>query len=163
MLSQTAEYALRAMVCLSLTPNELVPTSVLAEGTKVPAHYLAKVLQSLAASDLIVGRRGVGGGYKLAQPADQINLMDVINAVSPVQRIDTCPLGITDHGPDLCPLHKKVDQAAKSVIDIFSGASLADLISEPNTNTPLCDAHKRVELAISTRAKNDVPGPDAAP
>lgn len=154
MLSQTAEYALRAMVCLALTPDELVPTSVLAEGTQVPSHYLAKVLQSLAGSDLIMGRRGVGGGYKLAKSADEINLLDVINAVSPVRRISACPLGISEHGSDLCPLHKKVDQAAESVINIFSGTSLAQLILDPdNSNTPLCDAQTRLKLSIASRGQ----------
>src|SRR5262249_779585 len=60
--SQTTEYALRAMACLALAPDELVPTSVLADKTKVPANYLAKVLQQLAGGGLIRGRRGVGRG-----------------------------------------------------------------------------------------------------
>ena len=69
MFSQTTEYALRAMACLAMYPDDLVATPTLAEQTKVPANYLAKVLQQLAAAKLITGRRGVGGGYRLARPA----------------------------------------------------------------------------------------------
>src|SRR5690242_12596824 len=97
MYSQTAEYALRAMSCLAVTPAHLMPTGTLADLTKVPPNYLAKVLQQLAASGLITGRRGVGGGYKLARPPAAITLLEVINAVCPVQRITTCPLGLNGH------------------------------------------------------------------
>jgi len=139
MFSQTVEYALRAMSWLALKPSELVPTPALAERIKVPTNYLAKVLQQLAAADLIVGRRGVGGGYKLSRPSDQIHLLDVINAVSPIKRIKTCPLGISTHGANLCPLHRKTDQAAAAVMEIFEGTTLRDLITDPKSNTPLCE------------------------
>src|SRR5882672_8604555 len=98
---------MRAMAWLALSPDVLVPTMTLAEKTKVPPHYLAKVLQQLSAADLIMGRRGVRGGYKLSRPARQISLLDVVRAVAEVERITTCPLGIESHGPTLCPLHKK--------------------------------------------------------
>ena len=64
MLSQTVEYALRAMVCLAQSPDQLTPTPALASKTKVPPNYLAKVLQVLAQAELIEGRRGVGGGSR---------------------------------------------------------------------------------------------------
>ncbi len=141
MYSQTAEYALRAMACLALSKGELVATPVLAERTKVPANYLAKVLQQLAAAELITGRRGVGGGYRLSKPAAQINLLDVVNAVSSVKRIESCPLELKSHGANLCPLHRRLDEAAAAVIDIFSGVTLLDLIEdETNPSKPLCEA-----------------------
>lgn len=136
MYSQTAEYALRAMACLALKPNDLVPTPEVARMTKVPVNYLAKVLQIMAATDLVTGRRGVGGGYKLAKPPSEIRLLDIINAVSPVQRIETCPLGLPNHGPFLCPLHRRADQAAAAVIAIFEGVTLADLVNDPMSNRP---------------------------
>ena len=61
MFSQTTEYALRAMACLALRPQQLTSAIALADQTKVPANYLAKVLQQLAGAGLIDGRRGVGG------------------------------------------------------------------------------------------------------
>ena len=61
MLSQTTEYALRAMSCLAYMPDDLVSTAQLAEVTRVPMNYLAKVLQLLSKAELINGRRGVGG------------------------------------------------------------------------------------------------------
>lgn len=149
MFSQTTEYALRAMSCLALRPDALTSAVTLAEQTKVPANYLAKVLQTLASSGLIDGRRGVGGGYRLAKPASEINLLDVINTVAPVKRIDTCPLGLKNHGNNLCPLHRKTDEAAAAIINVFGSVSLADLVNDPVSNKPLCNARQTAELTIS--------------
>lgn len=149
MFSQTTEYAMRAMACLALQPQELLATPALAKQTKVPANYLAKVLQQLAQAKLITGRRGVGGGYKLNRPAADISLLDVINAVAKVERITTCPLGLPNHGPNLCPLHKKVDEASAAVIAVYDGVSLADLLSAPRSNKPLCDTDTSAKLTVS--------------
>lgn len=149
MFSQTTEYALRAMAWLALSPDSLVPTAMLAEKTKVPSHYLAKVLQQLASADLIKGRRGVRGGYRLTRPADQITLLDVVRAVAEIKRITTCPLGLENHGPNLCPLHRRIDAAAKAVIDAYSTVTLKDLIADPTSNKPLCDREATARLTIS--------------
>lgn len=151
--SQTTEYAMRAMAWLALSPETLVPTGALSEKTKVPPHYLAKVLQQLAAADLIVGRRGVRGGYRLARPARQITLLDVVRSVAEVRRITTCPLGLANHGSNLCPLHKRMDAAAKAVIDTYGGVTLHDLISEPKANKPLCDEQTTARLTVSAPAR----------
>ena len=154
MLSQTTEYALRAMACLAYSPDELTPTPRLAELTLVPPNYLAKVLQSLAQASLITGRRGVGGGYKLANPASEISLLDVVNAIDPVERITSCPLGLPDHGSNLCALHSCVDEAARQFIDKFESVRLSDLITESNGSVPLCDTEMARELALSIEGKS---------
>jgi Rrf2 family protein len=148
MFSQTTEYALRAMSCLALRPDTLTSAIALAEQTKVPANYLAKVLQQLAAAGLIDGRRGVGGGYKLSRPANLTPLLDVVGCVAPVKRITECPLGLANHGPNLCPLHRKTDQAAAAVIQVFGTTTLADLISDPLSPKPLCDERTTAQITL---------------
>jgi Rrf2 family nitric oxide-sensitive transcriptional repressor len=137
------------MSWLALSPDALVPTAQLAEKTKVPAHYLAKVLQQLAAADLIKGRRGVRGGYKLTRPAGEITLIEVVRSVAEVNRITACPLGLENHGPNLCPLHQRVDAAAKAIIDLYSSISLAELIEGPAGVKPLCDRETTTRLTVS--------------
>lgn len=148
MHSQTTEYALRAMSWLALSPETLTPTGQLAEKTKVPIHYLSKVLQQLGDAKLITGRRGVKGGYKLSRPPTQITLLEVINAVGEVKRITTCPLGLSNHGPNLCPLHRRIDAAAKAMIEIYGNTTLDALLSEPNVSKPLCDTEMTARLSI---------------
>lgn len=149
MLSQTAEYALRAMSSLAYFPDQLVPTPQLAKQTKVPSNYLAKVLQLLAGAGLIIGRRGVGGGYRLARPASEITLLHVVEAVDPVQRITTCPLGLPNHGGMLCPLHRRVDEAVKAIQDVFGATTLEDLVQEPTSSKPLCDTEMFAQLTVN--------------
>jgi Rrf2 family protein len=139
MFSQTTEYALRAMACLAMAPGDLVPTAALADRTKVPANYLAKVLQQLATAGLIRGRRGVGGGYTLARPSENISLLEIINTVGELHRIECCPLGVHEHGSNLCPLHRAMDDAAAAIIKMLDGVSLKSLIEDPKYgNKPLC-------------------------
>jgi len=152
MLSQTVEYALRAMVCLAQSPDRLTPTPALASTTQVPPNYLAKVLQVLAQADLIQGRRGVGGGYKLTRPADKISMLDVVNAIDSLEPIKSCPLSIADHGTALCSLHRRLDEAVRMLIERFEGVSLQDLILEQGASAPLCDEARRVSLGLPTRS-----------
>ncbi|MCA9303322.1 MAG: Rrf2 family transcriptional regulator [Phycisphaerales bacterium] len=150
MLSQTTEYALRAMSHLAYVPDGLVSTGELAEFTKVPSNYLAKVLQLLAKAGLVTGRRGVGGGYRLSRPSDEITMLDVINAIDPIRPIASCPLGLENHSGALCPLHRRLDEAARVVIAMFDGITLKDVLSEPGRARPLCDTEmtKKVELTF---------------
>ncbi|HMN40981.1 MAG TPA: Rrf2 family transcriptional regulator [Phycisphaerales bacterium] len=149
MFSQTTEYAMRAMAWLALSPDRLVPTMTLAQKTKVPPHYLAKVLQQLSAAGLITGKRGVRGGYKLSRPAERITLLDVVRSVAEVNRITSCPLGLETHGTNLCPLHRKADAAAKAIIDLYGSSTLRDLINDPGAPTPLCETAAKVGLTVS--------------
>ena len=66
MISQTAEYALRAIVYLADQGGVARTTSEIAETTQVPAGYLAKVMQSLCRAGLVKSQRGLNGGFKLA-------------------------------------------------------------------------------------------------
>tara|TARA_R110000737_G_scaffold251825_3_gene261350 strand:- start:51390 stop:51854 length:465 start_codon:yes stop_codon:yes gene_type:complete len=150
LLSQTTEYALRATICLAYSRDGLVSTSELAELTKVPMNYLAKVLQLLARSGIVTGRRGVGGGYKLTRPPEQISMLDVINAISPIQRITSCPLDLKNHSGALCPLHHKLDESINLLIKQFTGVTMADLLGQRGDSRPLCDEEMtaRVELTL---------------
>jgi len=139
MFSQTTEYAMRAMVMLASRDHVLTSTTDIAESTGVPANYLAKVLQNLAAADLIVGRRGVGGGYRLARPASEIRLIDVVRAVGKLDRIERCPMPHGNgHSPGLCRLHNMMDEVVESAETILNGHTLSDLLEHKPGSAPLC-------------------------
>lgn len=154
MFSQTTEYALRAMSCLALRPDQLTSTPTLAKQTRVPLNYLSKVLQQLAAAKLVAGRRGVGGGYRLTRSPTTIRLTDVILAIGELRRIKTCPLGISSHGSNLCPLHRKLDQAVAAVESVLGEHTLQEIIDQPGANVPLCDTNPTAKLSVSARGKS---------
>ena len=124
MFSQTVEYALRAMVQLAKEAPAACTTQQIAKKTKVPAAYLAKVLQSMRRAGLILSRRGVGGGVSLARPADKISLLDVIDAVEPLARS-----GRRSSSALLGPLQKKLDEALSQIRRTFAEASLGEMVA----------------------------------
>ncbi|RPI86748.1 MAG: Rrf2 family transcriptional regulator, partial [Planctomycetaceae bacterium] len=138
MLSQTVEYALRAAVYLANQSPNPRTTEQIADVTKVPQAYLSKVMQSLARAGLVRSQRGIHGGFVLAHTPAQVTILEVVNAVDPIQRIHTCPLGIASHGVNLCPLHRRLDMALATVEAAFGKTSLAEVLSEPTQSVPLC-------------------------
>jgi Rrf2 family transcriptional regulator, nitric oxide-sensitive transcriptional repressor len=139
MMTQTVEYALRAVTTLAYHEGEPATTEGVAEMTKVPVAYLAKILQGLAKAGIIRTQRGVGGGVALAKPASELTILDVVNAVEPIRRYKTCPLGIQSHGSRLCPLHARLDKSLADLEAAFGGVTLADIIAEPTLSKPLCE------------------------
>ncbi len=140
MLSQTAEYALRAVVWLAAQSGKPQTTAQIAQATRVPAGYLAKVLQILNRAGLVNAQRGLGGGFTLARGADSITALDVVQAVEPISRITSCPLGIASHGQRLCPLHRRLDQVIANTIDALGTSTIAEIVAEPTGSPALCDA-----------------------
>lgn len=140
MISPTAEYALRAIVALAQADGGTLVTAQMAEITRVPPGYLSKVLQVLRRGGLVRSKRGLGGGFTLSRPADKITVLEVVNAVDPVERITKCPLGISAHGAKLCALHAKLDAAIASVERSFAETTVAALLAENGKQTPFCDS-----------------------
>ena len=150
-ISQTAEYALRAVVWLASRPDMNLSTQQIAEVTRVPAGYLSKVLQALARAGLVASQPGRTGGFQLTRPAREISVLDVVNAVDPVQRIRSCPLLLLSHEHELCPLHRRLDQALANVERAFAESTIAELISEPARNVPLCELQRAARPSGASR------------
>ena len=139
MLSKTAEYALRAVTCMGSQPDKPASADALAEKTKVPRRYLTRVMQDLAAAGLVHSRPGPGGGYELSKEADSLTILDVVNAVAPLERIKTCPLGLDSH-TELCPLHAELDRAYAATEQAFANVTIKQLLESTNPIVPLCEA-----------------------
>jgi Rrf2 family protein len=137
-LSQTVEYALRAVVHLADQAPEARTTEQIADVTQVPQAYLSKVLQALNRAGIVRSQRGVGGGVSLVKSPKQLTILEVVNAVDPIERIKTCPLGLEAHGKHLCPLHRRMDDALAMMEAAFRKTTLAEVLAEPTTSKPLC-------------------------
>lgn len=138
MLSKTAEYALRAVVWLAREPGVPASADNLAEKTQVPRRYLHKVLQDLAVAELVRSQPGPGGGYSLARVPEKISILDVVNAVAPLERIRHCPLGLKSH-TRLCPLHRELDKSYAATEKAFAGVLISQLIRSTSSIVPLCE------------------------
>jgi Rrf2 family transcriptional regulator, nitric oxide-sensitive transcriptional repressor len=139
MFSKTVEYALRAVAYLGYEAPDARTTEQISDATRVKPAYLSKVLQALSRAGIVKSQRGVGGGITLARRAEELTILEVVNAVDPIQRIKTCPLGLKTHGVRLCPLHRRLDDALASVEAAFRSTTLAEVLSEPTRSPPLCE------------------------
>jgi len=143
MFSQTQEYALRAVIWLASQPDAgPIDNSRIAEATSVPAAYLSKVMQSLTRAGILSSRRGVGGGFTLDQDPDELTVLSVINAVDPLKRITTCPLGLKSHGKRLCSMHARLDSAMAMVEEAFSKSTIRELMSSPGRPLPMIETKR---------------------
>lgn len=138
MISQTAEYALRAITQMAQNPNAPQTAQQIASVTCVPTPYLSKVLQLLVKAQLVLAQRGLHGGFTLRKPPEELTVYEIIQAVDPIKRITTCPLGLKAHGQNLCPLHRRLDEAAALVETAFRSTTIAEVLAEPTTSRPLC-------------------------
>ena len=123
---------MRAMVALAAGDGSPMTTRQIAETMKVPQSYLSKVLQALVRARLVHSTRGLKGGFVLARKPGELNMMDILNAVSPYKRIETCPLDLESHSSDLCPLHRRLDAAMAMVQEAFEGTTLEEILSDNN-------------------------------
>jgi len=139
MISKTAEYALRSIACLSTDPGTAFSADVLAAQSKVPRRYLHRVLQDLVAAEIVRSRPGPGGGYELVVETDRLNILDIVNAVSPIERIRSCPLGLPFH-QTLCPLHAELDRAYAATEAAFKSVTFAEMMKSAALS-PLCEEH----------------------
>jgi Rrf2 family protein len=135
--SQTAEYALRAVVCLASRTDRPWTNQQLAAVTQVPSNYLSKLMQSLRRAGIIHAQRGVGGGFRLQRPAHEISVLDVIRVVEPIQRIHTCPLGLEAHSHELCTMHRQLDDALSSTECVLGRTTIQQLLDDRTATMPL--------------------------
>lgn len=153
MISPTAEYALRAIVAIAQANEIATTTEWIARITKVPPGYLSKVLQMLGRAGLVESKRGLGGGFRLSRTPETISVLEVISSVDPFKRITKCPLDLVSHGVNLCPLHKRLDDAFAKVEQSFSDTTIAELLAEPTQSTPFCEKGQQVGVPIRMEKK----------
>ncbi len=127
MISQTAEYALRAVVCLARDPEARLTTPELAGLTGLPPSYLSKVLQALVRAGVIDSQRGSSGGFRLARLPGAVSLLEIVNAVDPMER------HLKLHGEpvvhsELLALDRRLDAVLESLSHELDRTTLADLL-----------------------------------
>jgi Rrf2 family protein len=138
LFSQTVEYALRTIVWLATQGDAPRTTQEIARAARIPAGYLSKVLQKLVRAKLLNSQRGLKGGFTLARSPAEISTLDVVSAVDPIRRIESCPLGLESHGARLCPLHRRLDDAIALIEERLEKTKISELIARRSGRKPLC-------------------------
>jgi Rrf2 family protein len=124
----SATYALRALALLA-AGEEAVLGRDLAQDVEVPSHYLSKILATLARAGVLTASRGTRGGYRLARPADEIKLIEVVEPFEGKRVRPGCLLQ-----PDqpcredgACSAHASWAGVKAAYLDFLESTSLADI------------------------------------
>jgi Rrf2 family transcriptional regulator, cysteine metabolism repressor len=131
-LPLTVRYALAAAVCLARQDGQRLSARSVAEKTGIPPAFLAKILRELARAGLIDGERGHHGGYRLARPADEVMLGEVVAAVDPSSDLasNVCCMGDRLCDSDQpCAMHSLWSVATAPLRQLVLTVSLARLVS----------------------------------
>lgn len=106
--SGPTEYAIRGLGELAARGGDSpIMLDELVEGTGLPRDFVAKIFQKLVRGGVLRSAKGRGGGFAFARPAQQITLMDIVQAIDGPQVLDRCVVGLercNDQMP--CPQHE---------------------------------------------------------
>jgi len=127
-ISVKGEYALQAMFDLATqTPGEPIKIADIARRQKIPQKFLELILSGLKQGGFVESRRGAEGGYRLAKPADQITVGEVLKFVEEGKKAKRKEMdAFTD-------LWRRVDAAVSGVLDRTTLAELVRRWKESQT------------------------------
>lgn len=134
LVSQTVEYALRAVLHIARDPGgDSVRVGDIADAIDVPRNYLSKTLHRLARARILTSSRGPTGGFQLARPPQQITLAQI---AAPFSRMGerVCLLGQPSCGDDRpCAAHSRWKLVAEQAEEFFNHTTVADLLAHGST------------------------------
>jgi FeS assembly SUF system regulator len=128
-LSRLADYGVLLMTRVPFDPTASAITArELSEQTGLPWPTVGKILKDLSRAGLLASRRGQGGGYRLARPATEISLAEVVGAIDgPVdltccaEANESCALTID------CPVRDRLAVVSRVVHDALAQVTLAEM------------------------------------
>lgn len=131
-ISKSAGYAVHGLVYLiTKSANQPVQISEIAEYQNVSRTYLAKIFQQLSTARIIIGQRGITGGYMLAKEPTKITLLNIVEAVDgPVMRRHCC-LGVMGcEVRDHCSVLDVFVEANTRFANYLDGITLASIVNK---------------------------------
>ena len=131
-LTTFTDYTLRVLMYLALRPERLATIPEIAAAYGISENHLMKVVHQLARSGIIESQRGKGGGIRLARPADEIRLGQVVQASEGHQPIVEC-LGESASNCCIvpaCQLAGILEEAFSALFTSLDRYTLADLMGK---------------------------------
>lgn len=136
-ISALEEYGLRCLLSLAqIGVGRQLSIAEMAEKEGISVPYASKLLSILRGTGLVKAVRGRGGGFGIARPADQINLLEVITALGgPLIDSDHChkfsgQLDTCVHTAN-CSVHYTLVGLSRLIGKFLSGVTLADVLNGP--------------------------------
>jgi Rrf2 family iron-sulfur cluster assembly transcriptional regulator len=139
-VTRAGEYAIIGLLYLAQQPEgRTVMVEEISDAERIPPSFLAKIFQILAKGRLVDSHRGAGGGFSLARPASEINLLQILNCVEHEFALQKCVTDdpscvVSTERLDSCVLCGVFAEAQRRVNEVFASKTLANLI--PHTAQP---------------------------
>ena len=127
--SRSAEYAIRAFVYLADVPEgKYAMVKNIARECDIPTHFLAKILQQLARKGFLRSSKGPTGGFTLRRPADDINLLELVDAIDGLSEYQRCPGGMAECNDEAqCGMHDSWKELRARILDYLEDTSILDV------------------------------------
>ncbi|SRR5699024_3765678 len=136
-ISRLTDYATVVMTCLAASPGTVLSTAQIAECTRLELPTVSKLLKQLARAGLVESFRGVNGGYRLARPADAINLAEIVEALEGPLAMTECsiPSGQCELETH-CSVRGNWQRINRAVGSALQAMSLADMVKPAKPHSP---------------------------
>ena len=130
-VSAKTDYALRAALELAAAPDEKpVKGERIATAQAIPLRFLENILMQLRHAGLVESRRGADGGYRLARPAGEVTLADVIRAIDgPLAGVSGARPETLDFTGVAEPMRDVWIAVRASLRGVLEGVTLADVVA----------------------------------
>lgn len=154
-LTKFTDYALRVLIYLGHHPEGLVTIADIAREYDIPATHLMKVVHRLAQRGYIVTVRGKGGGMRLANAPDMINVGDIVRDTEDNIDIAECFNAETQSCPLLpaCALKSALKEARKSFLTTLDFYRLSDIMGQWMPPPDASQRHVRTAVIQAPRKK----------
>lgn len=133
MFSASCHYGLQAMfyIALHASDERNVDLNEIANEQNIPKHFLSKILQLLVKHKLLISMKGPNGGYNLNRPADEVTLLEIVEAIDGLDIFNQCGIGFRKCDPEKpCPIHKDYKLIRDRVYNLFKNKTLVALNEE---------------------------------
>ena len=131
-VTKLTDYATVVLTVLASEPDAVLSASEMAERARLEPTTVSKVLKPLAQSGLVAAFRGANGGYRLALPADQIGLIDILEALEGPLGMTECSVHSGSCGIESsCGVRANWNHINDVVIEALRGVTLAQMLAPP--------------------------------
>ena len=129
-ISAKGDYAVRALSVLAAAGGAALTVSEIATAQGIPAGFLQGILQRLRQRGIVVSQRGADGGYRLARPASEITVADVLRAVDgPLAAVRGHPTEDVRYAGVAAPLAQVWLAVRASMRRVIEHVTLADIVA----------------------------------
>ena len=153
-LSSRSLYGMRAVLVLARNHGRgSIFLKDIAAGERLPPTYLEQLMVPLRKAGLVLGVRGARGGYSLARPPAEIQVLAVLEALEGPLRLAGCPIGAGCCGhPERCVLKDLWAEGSEALAHAYQGITLADLLERQQATEPGPDPRPQIPAGPSISA-----------